>query len=155
MTFPWPAPRNPVDLLGEAAARVRREIVLAHFIGKIAVQRGVREARQQLDGVVRSMGGPAEHGEPTDAPHDATVPVDSVSPSPPEPATITQAAAARPRVETLALADYDQLPAAHVVAKLAGLDQDERDEIEAYETLGRHRRTILGKLALLREASGA
>jgi hypothetical protein len=57
--------------------------------------------------------------------------------------------AASPDRDSLALPDYDHLPAAHVVAKLAGLSQAERDAIETYEMNGRHRRTILGKLAQL------
>ena len=55
-------------------------------------------------------------------------------------------------VESLALPDYDQLPAAHIVGKLEGLTQGERNVIELYETAGRHRRTVLGKLDQLREA---
>ncbi len=51
---------------------------------------------------------------------------------------------------TLALADYDHLPASDVVSKLAGLEPDERDAIEAYELNGRRRRTILGKIEQLK-----
>ena len=50
----------------------------------------------------------------------------------------------------LALADYDHLPASDVVSKLAGLEPDERDAIEAYELSGRRRRTILGKIEQLK-----
>ena len=50
----------------------------------------------------------------------------------------------------LALPDYDQLPAAHIVGKLVALTQSERDDIEAYEAAHRHRRTVLGKLDQLR-----
>jgi len=54
------------------------------------------------------------------------------------------------RADDLVLPDYDHLPAAHVVAKLASLTQRERDAVEEYETANRHRRTILGKLDQLR-----
>jgi hypothetical protein len=57
-----------------------------------------------------------------------------------------------PLASTLALADYDHLPASDIVSMLAGLEPRERDAIEAYELQGRHRRTILGKLAQLRDA---
>ena len=50
------------------------------------------------------------------------------------------------------LPDYDHLPAAHVVAKLASLTRSERDAVEEYELANRHRRTILGKIDQLRES---
>lgn len=50
----------------------------------------------------------------------------------------------------LALPDYEQLPAAHIVAKLDRLTQDERDAIEEFESAHRNRRTIIGKLDRLR-----
>ena len=53
-------------------------------------------------------------------------------------------------VDDLVLPDYDHLPAAHVVAKLASLTPAERDAVEAYELANRHRRTILGKIDQLR-----
>ncbi len=55
-----------------------------------------------------------------------------------------------PDVDTLALADYDHLSSAQIVAKLDGLDEPELVAIERYELAGRHRRTILGKLVQLR-----
>jgi hypothetical protein len=51
---------------------------------------------------------------------------------------------------SLALADYDHLPASDIVALLDGLEPSERSAIEAYERAGRHRRTVLGKLDQLR-----
>ena len=52
--------------------------------------------------------------------------------------------------EELALPDYDQLPASHIVSKLAGLTPSELDAIDAYEMANRHRRTVLGKIAQLK-----
>jgi len=51
---------------------------------------------------------------------------------------------------TLALPDYDHLPASQIVAMLADLDGPELDAIEAYELGHRHRRTVLGKIDQLR-----
>lgn len=139
-----PKMRHPVDVIGIAADRVRQEITLAHFIGKIAVERGVRAARDQLDDVLSTLASASDSSDPPAAEvANAEVQREAMPPA---------GSAPRPPVEELALADYDQLPSAHIVAKLAGLEQSERDDIEAYESLGRHRRTILGKLALLREA---
>ena len=58
-----------------------------------------------------------------------------------------------PDATSLALADYDHLSSAQIVAKLEGLDAVERDAIERYERNGRHRRTVLGKLDQLRTAT--
>jgi hypothetical protein len=52
----------------------------------------------------------------------------------------------------LALPDYDHLPASQIVAMLGDLISDERDDIEHYERANRGRRTVLGKLAQLRQA---
>jgi hypothetical protein len=125
-----------VDKVPAAAGRVRREIVLARFIGKLAVDQGVREIRARL------------------APNETV--------SPPEPATLVddddaESVRSSPRLEpdptTLALADYDHLSSAQIVAKLDGLDDTERQAIEEYERAGRHRRTILGKLDQLRTSA--
>lgn len=74
----------------------------------------------------------------------------------PRPAPAASSTATGPDVEaavdagSLALADYDHLPASQIVAMLADLDDDERAAIEQYERANRHRRTVLGKLDQLR-----
>lgn len=123
-----------VDQVPAAFERVRREIALARFLGKLAVDQGVRELRSRLDDLATAA-----------APATEATPVESV----PEPTT---AQSDRPGVDTLALADYDHLPASDIVAKLEGLEPDERDAIERYELAGRCRRTVLGKLDQLRAA---
>jgi len=130
-----------VDKAPTAVERVRREVVLARFLGKMVVDQGVREIRGRLS--------PAE------------TPVTAAVPSEPEPEiepSVEDSATSRvtpddrdaPDVDTLALADYDHLSSAQIVAKLEGLDGPERAAIEHYELAGRHRRTILGKLEQLR-----
>lgn len=52
----------------------------------------------------------------------------------------------------LPIADYDGQAAAQIVKLLAQLTADELDQIEAYETAGRGRVTILRKIAQLRSA---
>lgn len=49
-------------------------------------------------------------------------------------------------VPTLSIPDYDELSASQVVQRLPGLTGDELEAIRAYETHGRGRRTILGKI---------
>jgi DNA-directed RNA polymerase specialized sigma24 family protein len=121
-----------LDQVPAAISRVQREIVLARFLGKLAVDQGVREVRQRIESMV--------------------APVLGVEPIETEPAADSGEVIDPQPAATLALADYDHLPASDVVSMLAGLDPDERDAIEAYELQGRHRRTILGKLAQLRDA---
>ncbi|MGA7757028.1 MAG: hypothetical protein WBL31_14345 [Ilumatobacteraceae bacterium] len=139
-----------LDQVPAAFERVRREIVLARFIGKLAVDQGVRELRSRVDELVGGAG-----ASPDDVAPDEVDPipddVDAIDPAEesddPGPQTHVD-------VASLALADYDQLPASDIVALLEGLEPAERSAIEAYERAGRHRRTILGKLDQLRGEAG-
>jgi hypothetical protein len=122
-----------VDKVPAAADRVRREVVLARFLGKLAVDQGVRELRTRLTAHdVDPNPDPAAdvHDEPVAAP--TTV---------------------GPDAALLALVDYDHLSSAQIVAKLNGLDEPELRAIEAFELAGRRRRTILGKLEQLLPSS--
>jgi hypothetical protein len=136
-----------VDKVPSAAERVKREIVLARFLGKLVVDQGVRELRSRLT----PERGPGDHAESgTEAEQDGTP-----APAPP-PVDVTPVDVPDvdvPDVTTLALSDYDHLSSAQIVGKLDGLDDAEREAIERYETAGRHRRTILGKLEQLRTAA--
>ncbi len=125
-----------VDKVPSAAERVKREVVLARFLGKMAVDQGVREVRSRL------TSGEPQHTTIEPSTRDAT----------PAPAAVRTAWVDIPDVTTLALADYDHLSSAQIVGKLDGLDAAERTAIERYEQVGRHRRTILGKLEQLRTA---
>ena len=136
-----------VDKVPSAAGRVKREIVLARFLGKLVVDQGVRELRSRLS--------PApNHSEPSSSgpdPEHQERERDDTASTEPTPADVPPADV--PDVTTLALADYDHLSSAQIVGKLDGLDDAERAAIERYETAGRHRRTILGKLDRLRTAA--
>ncbi len=131
-----------VDKVPAAAGRVRREIVLARFLGKLVVDQGVRELRSRLV---------PDDAAPDPAASSATPPGPSEPPGAPVPLVDA------PDSDTLALADYDHLSSAQIVVKLADLETAERQAIEMYELAGRHRRTILGKLDQLnvRDASKA
>jgi hypothetical protein len=124
-----------------AADRVRREVVLARFIGKLAVDQGLRELRGRL--VPTHEAPPGESADPE--------PVPSATAAPAAPAAPTASSSTEPSVAVgeLALADYDHLSSAQIVAKLTDLEPSERAEIGAYERSHRHRRTILGKLEQL------
>lgn len=126
-----------VDRLPSVAGRIRREIVLARFIGKLAVDHGVDELQKRTRPQPAATESAAHADTPVAAATGTTIEVEMPS---------------APDVDTLALSDYDHLSSAQIVAKLDGLDRPERDGIEAYERSGRHRRTILGKLDQLRSA---
>ena len=134
-----------VDKVPAAAERVKREVVLARFLGKMVVDQGLRELQSRLT--------------PHDPETTSAVPA-SAAPARSEPPTAVAERHADddadaddadgvPDVASLALADYDHLSSAQIVGKLDGLDAAERRSIERYERAGRHRRTILGKLAQL------
>jgi hypothetical protein len=122
-----------------AAGRVRREVVLARFIGKLAVDQGLRELRGRLDPRPATPDATST-AETLRAPATRATPAESVEP-------IELDSDVAPVVaDDLALADYDHLSSAQIVAKLSGLDPSELAEIGAYERNHRHRRTILGKI---------
>ena len=50
----------------------------------------------------------------------------------------------------LAIPDYDGLAASQIIERLEGLDAGELDAVDAYERATRARRTVLGKIAILR-----
>jgi hypothetical protein len=131
-----------VDDLPDAVAKARQQLTFARFIGKLAVDQGVRELRGRLDGLSNPV---AQSEAKSAAPQrpNLTPPTDDVLPDVAVPSV-------SPEPDELALPDYDQLPAAHIVGKLAGLSSAELDSVEAYESAHRHRRTVLGKIIQLR-----
>lgn len=135
-----------VSDLPATVSKVKQQIVLARFIGKMAVDQGAKQLRVRLSPPAVVLERSSERQVdvevvPVAVPRVEPVPVATGGPAPDTA-----------DVEALALPDYDQLPAAHIVGKLEGLNQGERNVIELYETAGRHRRTVLGKLDQLREA---
>ena len=143
LTLPFELGARVLASAPTSIEKARQQIVLARFVGQLAVDRGAREVRQRLEGGPEALEAESLAKVPKPAPRARTT-EDAIETSD------SDGDAATPDQESLALPDYDHLPAAHVVAKLPGLSQAERDAIENYEMNGRHRRTILGKLALLR-----
>jgi hypothetical protein len=124
--------------------RARKEVALARVVGKFTVRVGVRKLQRQLAG-----GSGSEDPTVVD---DLDSPIDLYEEVLEAASTVasTSMATTSMRADDLVLPDYDHLPAAHIVAKLASLTQRERDAVEEYESANRHRRTILGKLDQLR-----
>ena len=134
-----------LDPLAGLVEHGQRKVVLARFVGKVAVDRAFGQLRDRLVPEPRSAVPVIE----TIAMSTAEDPAPSSPPPAPPPADAELADA--PNRDELVLPDYDHLPAAHVVSKLASLTPKERAAIERYELAHRHRRTILGKIDQLRE----
>ena len=128
--------------LPDAVVRARQQLAFARFIGKMAVDQGVRELRGRLEGLSNPVPPSAAKSTAARQP-DPTPRTDEILPD-------VAAPSASPSPDELALPDYDQLPAAHIVGKLGGLSSSELDAVEAYESAHRHRRTVLGKISQLR-----
>ena len=118
--------------------RARQEVALARVVGKFTVDVGIATLRRRLEGRTaadpdtsveslvdlidarrRRVGAIEALGTPSTLEPDA--PVEPSSPTSDD------------RADQLVLPDYDHLPAAHIVAKLASLTQAERDAVEEYE----------------------
>lgn len=115
-----------------AVVNARRELSNARFIGRLAVDQGIKQVRAHFDA--------------------SSEPVSPVSPVTPERVAADPAEVAGPSdlsAHDLALPDYDTLPAIDIVGKLETLDVVDREAIERYESANRQRRTVLGKLAQL------
>ena len=130
-----------IEDIPDVVGRAHRHLLLARFMGRLAVNQGTEELRRRLV-AGRAMTDPKEAPEHD---HQSVTLVAAVPETPEEPPG--------PLADDLALPDYEHLPAAHVVAKLPTLSVDERDLIEEYERAHRHRRTVLGKIDQLRAAS--
>lgn len=126
-----------LDPLAGLVEHGRRKVVLARFVGKTAVDRAIGQLRTRIAPSPRSPVPVIEAMAMSTA-------------DDPAPAAAERGDA--PGRDDLVLPDYDHLPAAHVVSKLASLTPKERAAIERYELAHRHRRTILGKIDQLRDS---
>jgi hypothetical protein len=137
---------TPFDQVPAVVERVQRELVLARFLGKIAVDQGLAELRSRIESAIF----PSMPGD--DATVHDRVGADATS-SDPSTARCDEPTEPLPdaiEADELALADYDHLPASDIVAKLGGMEPEELDAIERYESANRQRRTVLGKIRQLR-----
>ncbi len=130
-----------LDPLAGLVEHSQRKVVLARLVGKSAVDRAIGQLRDRLA------------GEPRDpVPVIETIAMSTAEEPAPSSGGPDADQADAPGRHELVLPDYDHLPAAHVVAKLASLTPKERATIERYELAHRHRRTILGKIDQLRDS---
>ncbi len=139
---------TPFDQVPAVVERVQRELVLARFLGKIAVDQGLAELRSRIESAIfASVPGDDQPSRERPTADDAGQ--DTATTATPGDAH-GETSIDLVDAEELALADYDHLPASDIVAKLGGLEPDELDAIERYELARRQRRTVLGKIRQLR-----
>lgn len=134
--------------LPKIVARGQQEANMAKMMGQFAVGMGRQEVEKRLKQI-------AERPAPKPAP----APAPAAAPTPaPAPAAAAPATPASNGTEVtvhdannLAIPGYDTLSASQVVQRLAGLNAEELAAIGAYEAAGRGRRTILNRVAQLRD----
>lgn len=130
-------------------------------MGQLAVQYGPPVIRARLVEhleALRVLAGETFASMPlvdrTPAPEPAAMRVVATVTDEPAPAPVAPAPAAptaeAPDPRDLAIPDYDGLAASQIIERLEGLDAGELDAVDAYERATRARRTVLGKIAILR-----
>jgi hypothetical protein len=130
------------DLEGSAERgrqRVELQLRNARFIGEMAVQHGSKEIVRRLKDLT-GVGGSTKPERASDA-SEATVTA--------EPTMTEEPTAEAPAPIDHLIAGYDDLSASQVVRLLESFSPVELDELVAYESATRGRRTILNKAAQL------
>lgn len=144
------------NLMPRMVERGRNQIALAKMMGQFAVRKGTEDlaagavaGQQHMLGVLRSL------GVITGGPDGPAPPAPTPAPAPPQPRVSAEAAEHAAGIDPadLAIPGYDLLSASQVVPRLASLTADELDLVARYEAGTRGRKTILSKVAQLREPS--
>ena len=139
--------------LPKLVSRGQQEANMAKMMGKFAVGMGRVEVEKRLNSFV-DRGKPAEKtasaAAPAAAPTPPPAPVAPAAPVASAPSTNGQEVTVHD-ANSLAIPGYDSLSASQVVQRLAGLNAAELAAIGSYEAAGRGRRTILNRVAQLRD----
>ncbi len=153
---PDPAQARSCDDRGQheldvAVTKINDHLRQAHGTGHLAIAFGVPILqRKAAEKVAAARTRPASHAtSPSGHPGTTTA-------APPERSTSHEASVATTAevaAADLAIPGYDTLSASQVVECLAGLDDEARNMVRAYEAANRGRRTVLGKLDQL-QATG-
>jgi hypothetical protein len=130
---------------------VTSQVLLARFVGQLAVKHGTKEAGRFLERTVARIATPTAPEAPAET-GSAAPRTERVAPS--TNGSIRESERngnphVAPPEEELAIPGYDSLSAPHVVQRLAGLGATELDAVRRYEEAHRGRRTILSRIAQL------
>jgi len=129
---------------------LNRRVTTVRSTGQVAVVFGGPMLRKRVQELLERNGSvPSDpDSEPTAtaaSPPPIPTPISSYARDPGVPAPVADA----PTSDGLPIPGYDALSASQVVERLAGLERDELDAVQAYESAHRQRRTILGKIEQL------
>jgi hypothetical protein len=138
------------EVFAELVEKGRQQVIAARMLGEYTIK--------HPESVAGVLGLPLGRPAPPPAPEAPPAP-----PAPPAAQPAPEAVDARdgaaegngqvpapPRpTADLAIPGYDTLSAPQVVQRLSGLSEDELEAVRAYEEAGRHRKTILTKVAQL------
>ena len=127
---------------------VENRVMLARFIGQMAVQQGRREVDKRL----AARRPPASGAVVDTVAHEAAPAPTGAAGSAGSGTAAPAASAAVPGADSLAIPGYESLPAVNVVQRLATLTPDEIEQIRRFEVANRGRRTILAKIDVLQGA---
>lgn len=136
--------------LPKLVARGQQEANMAKMMGQFAVQMGRQEVEKRLKAVAERP--TASAPKPAAAPAPAATTAPEPTPAPAAAPASNGTAVTVHDAQNLAIPGYDSLSASQVVQRLAGLNSTELAAIGAYEAAGRGRRTILNRVAQLRDA---
>jgi hypothetical protein len=120
---------------------IRNRILLARFIGELAVTTVKHEIDKQLEQTCAGDVGPRADGAELVARVEP-----AARPAPPRSAPQMSA-------ESLPISDYESLAAINIVERLRTMNSDELEMIRTFEAAHRARRTILAKIAQLQGES--
>nr|MBA2607900.1 hypothetical protein [Actinomycetota bacterium] len=145
--------------LPKLVTRGQQEANMAKMMGQFAVGMGRQELEKRLKQYTerptpKTAQGPVATPKPA-AP--TPTPAAARAPAPAAPSTVATPSDNGTPVtvhdaQSLAIPGYDSLSASQVVQRLAGLNPAELAAIGSYEAAGRGRRTILNRVAQLRDA---
>ncbi len=127
---------------------VENRVMLARFIGQMAVQQG----RREIDKRLAERRPPASGAVVDTVAHEAAPAPTGAAGSAAVDAAASAAIDTVPGADSLAIPGYESLPAVNVVQRLATLTPDEVEQIRRFEVANRGRRTILAKIDVLQGA---
>lgn len=155
-------------IIEKGRQELTNQATVAKMMGEYAVAEGRKEASKRLEqagDAVGSLRSVTDRRSPEPAPPASTT---AASPATPAPATapshITAPAAPAapapppapaPSSDGLAIPGYDALSASQVVQRLAGLSGPELEDVRAYESATRGRKTILNRVEQLRAGTSS
>jgi hypothetical protein len=168
-------------IIEKGRQELTNQATVAKMMGEYAVAEGRKEASKRLDqageavGSLRSMTdrrGPVAPAPASTtaaspppapaAPAAPSTPSTSPAPSVPTPVVASEPVAEAsvpappaPSSDGLAIPGYDALSASQVVQRLAGLSGAELEDVRAYETATRGRKTILNRVEQLRAGTSS